>query len=129
MSVSPQGPLRRVLIASANPLFAKGLQKLVGQHGAGHDVEVHMASSLDEAVMAMESWNPGLVIVDYDEAGKPGDIQRAAFLNRFIAGERPMQVMLVSLGESGEVVVYDRRTLTPAEAEDWLDISWLHEQP
>jgi cytochrome c oxidase subunit II len=75
---------------------------------------------MEEAVAVLEDWQPNLVIVDYDDR----TIHRAAFLSHFIAGDRPMQVMLVSLRASGEVVVYDRRTLTPAQAEDWLDLPW-----
>jgi cytochrome c oxidase subunit 2 len=127
MSESTQNMPRRVLIASANPLFARGLQKLVLDRWTQRGAEVRIASSMDEAVAALDSWTPNLVIVDYDDVGRPGSIQRPVFLNHFIAGDRPMQVMLVSLGESGEVVVYDRRTLTPAQAEDWLDLPWLPE--
>ncbi|RPJ52064.1 MAG: cytochrome c oxidase subunit II [Chloroflexi bacterium] len=115
---------RRVLIASANPLFARGLQKLVAQRLENRNVEVRLASNMDEVTATLETWHPDLVIVDYDDAGKPGKIQREAFLSHFIAGDQPMQVMLVSLRASGEVVVYDRRTLTPAQAEDWLDLPW-----
>jgi cytochrome c oxidase subunit 2 len=79
---------------------------------------------MDEVTTALETWQPDLVIVDYDDAGKPGNIQREAFLSHFIAGDQPMQVMLVSLRASGEVVVYDRRTLTTAQADDWLDVAW-----
>ena len=125
MSESTQNMPRRVLIASANPLFARGLQKLVLDRWTQGGAEVRISASMEEAVAALDSWVPNLVIVDYDDVGKPGSIQRTVFLNHFIAGERPMQVMLVSLGESGEVVVYDRRTLTPAQAEDWLDLPWL----
>jgi hypothetical protein len=32
--------------------------------------------------------------------------------------------VLVSLKESGQVVVYDRRRLTFAQAEDWLSDPW-----
>lgn len=124
MSSPSQEPLRRVLIASANPLFARGLQKMVTQRWAGRNVEIRMAGSMEEAAAALEDWQPDLVIVDYDDVDRPGTIQRGAFLSHFISGERPMQVMLVSLRESGEVVVYDRRTLTPAEAEDWFDLPW-----
>jgi cytochrome c oxidase subunit 2 len=119
-----QEPERRVLIASANPLFAKGLRKMMAQRWEGRRVEVRLAASMDEATAALEDWDPDLVIVDYDDVDRPGNIQRGAFLSHFITGERPMQVMLVSLRESGEVVVYDRRTLTPAQAEDWLDLPW-----
>lgn len=124
MSESTQEPQRRVLIASANPLFARGLQKMVVQHWENRRVDVRIATSMDDATAALESWKPDLVIVDYDDVGRPGGIQRAEFLSHFIAGDRPMQVMLVSLSASGEVVVYDRRTLTPAQAEDWLDLPW-----
>ncbi len=117
-----QKPGRRVLIASANPLFARGLQKLVAHRWESRDVEIRLASTMDEVTTALETWQPGLVILDYDDPGKPGKIQREAFLSQFIAGDQPMQVMLVSLRASGEVVVYDRRTLTPAQAEDWLDV-------
>lgn len=124
MSESTQNPVRRVLIASANPLFARGLQKMVIDRWQRRGAEVRIAGSMEAAVASLDAWTPDLVIVDYDDLGKPGSIQRAAFLNHFIAGDRPMQVMLVSLRESGEVVVYDRRTLTPAQAEDWLDLPW-----
>jgi cytochrome c oxidase subunit II len=120
MSDSTQEPLRRVLIASANPLFARGLQKMVTQRWEGRGVEIRIADSMEQAAAALEDWQPNLVIVDYDDR----TIHREAFLSHFIAGERPMQVMLVSLRASGEVVVYDRRTLTSAQAEDWLDLSW-----
>ncbi len=123
---------RRVLIASANPLFARGLQKLMVQRWRSRSVEVRFAGTMQEISAVLETWRPDLVILDYDDegaAGKPGIIQREAFLSQFIAGARPMQVMLVSLRESGEVIVYDRRTLTPAQAEDWLDLPWAEPRP
>ena len=127
MSSSSEEPLRRVLIASANPLFARGLQKMVAERWKNRPVAFRIASSMDEAGAALEAWQPDLVIVDYDDV--TGNIQRGAFLSHFIAGARPMQVMLVSLRESGEVVVYDRRAMTPAEAEDWLDLPWRTAAP
>ncbi len=123
---------RRVLIASANPLFARVLQQLMGQHGQSRGVEVRIAGAMPEIVTVLEVWQPDLVILDNDDAGasgRPGPIQREVFLSQFIAGERPMQVMLVSLRASGEVIVYDRRTLTPAQAEDWLDLPWAAPNP
>lgn len=129
MSESTHEPLRRVLIASANPLFARGLHKMVSQRWEGRSVEIRLAGSMEEALAALETWLPDLVIVDYDEVSRPGAIQREAFLSRFIAGDRSMQVMLVSLNASGEVVVYDRRALTPAQAEDWLDLPWSPREP
>jgi cytochrome c oxidase subunit 2 len=111
-------PIRRVLIASANPLFAKGLEKIYGEHWGKGAVELSLANSMGETLTRLESWNPDLVIVDYDDR----TIHREEFLTHFIVGDRPMQVMLVSLQASGEVVVYDRRTMTPAQAGDWLSL-------
>ena len=113
-------PIKRVLIASANPLFAKGLEKIYGDKWGKDAVELRLANSMGETLSRLESWNPDLVIVDYDDR----TIHREEFLSHFIVGDRPMKVMLVSLQASGEVVVYDRRTLTPAQAEDWLNLPW-----
>ncbi len=114
---------RRVLIASANPLFGKGLRKIYGERWGKEAVEFELASSMGETLARLESWQPELVIVDYDDR----TIHREEFLSVFITGERPMQVVLVSLQASGAVVVYDRRTLTPAQAEDWLNLPWQPE--
>jgi cytochrome c oxidase subunit II len=109
---------RRVLIASANPLFGKGLEKIYGERWGKDSAEISLASSMGETLARLDSWKPDLVIVDYDDR----TMQREAFLSHFIEGELPMQVMLVSLQSSGEVVVYDRRSLTPDQAQDWLDL-------
>jgi cytochrome c oxidase subunit 2 len=77
-------------------------------------------TAMAEALSALETHHPDLVIVDYDDK----TINRDEFLNHFVAGKAPMQVMLVSLQESGQVVVYDRRTLTSAQAENWLNDPW-----
>jgi cytochrome c oxidase subunit 2 len=120
------GLFHRVLIASVNPLFARGLEKLITRHREGREVDIRLVGSMAEVIVALENWEPDLVILDFDDVDKPGAIQREAFLSRFFAGEQPMQVMLVSLSASGKAVVYDRRTLTPAQAEDWLDLPLMN---
>jgi len=105
----------KILIASANPLFRKGLEKMVlGRYGGSSVLRSTLNTA--ETLEMMEAWQPDLVIVDYDDKS----ISRAEFLQKFVTGDLPMQVMLVSLQASGAVVVYDRRTLTPAQAQDWL---------
>lgn len=115
MNQLPGRPARRILIASANPLFSRGLQKLLAERWS-RIPEMRLVSSMADTLQALENWLPDLVILDYDDRS----LNRAEFLNHFVAGETPMQVMLVSLQASGDVVVYDRRTLTTAQAEDWL---------
>ncbi len=118
MNNSRDRELQKVLIASANPLFGKGLERMLARQWAGQPHEVQFTKTMAETFAAIESWQPALVIVDYDDSS----INREEFLNFFVSGNQPMQVMLVSLQASGSVVVYDRKTLTPAQAEDWLSL-------
>lgn len=118
MGTVGMGLPRRVLIASANPLFGKGLQKIFQERWGTQAVVVGLTGSMGETLQAMETLQPDLVIVDYDDRS----MNRAEFLSHFVAGDRPMQVMLVSLRGGGSAVVYDRHTLTPSEAEDWLNV-------
>jgi cytochrome c oxidase subunit 2 len=114
------GQPHRVLIISANPLFREGLRKMYAERWEGKALIVGALTALAEAFSALETQQPDLVIVDYDDK----TINRDEFLNHFVAGKAPMQVMLVSLQESGQVLVYDRRTLTSAQAENWLNNPW-----
>jgi cytochrome c oxidase subunit II len=116
---------RRVLIASANQLFGKGLEKLFVQKWGSKAIQIRLATSMAETIYNFENWRPDLVVVDYDDH----TINRAEFLNHFVSDERPMQVVLVSLQANGRVVVYDRRTLTPDQAENWLDLPWFTNIP
>lgn len=115
-----QNQLRQVLIVSANPLFREGLRKMYTERWGGKALIVGMPTTMIEALSALATSVLDLVIVDYDDK----TINQGEFLNQFVTGKTPMQVMLVSLQESGQVVVYDRRTLTSAQAENWLNDPW-----
>lgn len=75
-----------------------------------------VVSSLDEAVSALEKLEPDLVIVDYDD----DNLNRDEFLARFVEGERKLRVVLLSLQEGQQALVYDRRTLAASKTDDWL---------
>lgn len=107
--------LRRVIIVSANPLFREGLRRVYAEKWRGRAEIVDTPHTLDEARQAIHTFMPDLVIVDYDDK----TINREAFLSHFVTERNPMQVMLVSLNESGEALVYDRKRMTPAQAENW----------
>lgn len=113
------GKQKRVLIASANPLFGKGLEKMILGRWGERRPSIRFTKSTAETLAAVEEWQPDLVLIDYDDK----TISRAEFMRQFGVDDRPMQVMLVSLQASGAVVVYDRRTLTPAQAQDWLNLA------
>jgi len=120
MSSNTGAQPRHVLIVSANPLFREGLRKVYAERWSGKAIITGMPTSMVETLSMLDTHQPDLVIVDYDDQ----TINREEFLNRFVAGESPMQVVLVSLIESGQVVVYDRRRLTPTQAENWLNNPW-----
>ncbi len=117
---SDQGKPRRVLIVSANPLFREGLRKMYAERWGAKAVIVAMPTTMAETLEALAAHQPDLVILDHDD----GAINRAEFMNKFVNEETPMQVMLVSLKESGQVVVYDRRRMTSSQAESWLNNPW-----
>jgi len=106
--------LRRVLIASANPLFRDGLQKLYIQQWSKSAELVGVTSSVDETMAALDELKPDLVIVDHDDKS----INRDDFLDRFVKSQSSIKVVLVSLNEAGQVVVYDRRQMSPEQAEE-----------
>jgi DNA-binding NarL/FixJ family response regulator len=110
----------RLLIASANPLFREGLRKLYSDRWSAQKVRVDMAGTMEETLRFLETHQPDLVIVDHDDK----TINRSEFLNRFVTGEMPMKVILVSLAASEPVVIYNRMQLTAAQAEDWLANPW-----
>jgi DNA-binding NarL/FixJ family response regulator len=111
---------RRLLIASANPLFREGLHKLYAPQWDRQNVRVEMTTTMEETLDFLECHHPDLVIVDHDDK----TINRGEFLNRFVTGEMPMTVILVSLAASEPVVIYNRMQLTAAQAEDWLANPW-----
>lgn len=119
MDTQNQSLHQKVIISSANPLFAKGLEKILQHRHREGQIEIRHVRSMEETVLGLEQWNPDVVVVDYDDH----TINRAEFLHHFVRGELPMRVMLVSLKASGVVVVYNRRTLSPDQAEDWLSLT------
>jgi len=121
MRRSEQKRPQRVLIASSHALFGQGLRSLLKERHQA-DVEViGVVSSLDEAMEALQTHNPDLIIVDYDDER----LNREEFLARFVEGEEKLRVVLLSLQSSEEALVYDRRTMAASQVEDWLE-EWTH---
>jgi chemotaxis response regulator CheB len=86
----------------------------------GQAIVIGTPSTMRETLISLETLDPDLVIVDYDDT----TINRDEFLDRFMEGESPMQVVLVSLGSTEPVVLYQRKRLTAAQAESWLTNPW-----
>ena len=87
-------------------------------------IVVGMVSTIDEALNALTTLRPDLVIVDYDD----NRVNRDEFLARFVEGEGRLRVVLLSLKEGGsEAIVYDRRTMAASQIEDWLEV-WTDDE-
>ena len=125
MSLAGPIPVRphRVLIASASPLFREGLRNVYARRWGPSAEVIGTPGTLEDVLIAMDGLEPDLVVVDFDDKA----INRAEFLNRFVSGRTPMKVVLVSLNEAKQVVVYDRRRLDAHQAESWLNNPWLEE--
>ncbi len=112
---------QRVLIASSHALFAQGLRSLLQSRKQTGVEVIGVVSSMEEVMLALEANNPDLIIVDYDDE----TLNRDEFLARFVEGEKKLRVVLLSLNEAQEALVYDRRTLAASEIDDWLE-EWTY---
>jgi cytochrome c oxidase subunit 2 len=120
LSFNPAKP-RRVLIASSHPLFGQGLRSLLQERRAAGVTVVGIVTNLEEALAALEKLTPDLIIVDYDDEV----LNRDEFLARFVEGEKKLRVVLLSLQSAREAIVYDRRTLSASQIDDWLE-EWTY---
>jgi cytochrome c oxidase subunit 2 len=115
---------RRVLIVSSHPLFGKGLRRLLEERGDIDVQVVGMVSDVEEAVAALKTYTPDLVVVDYDDER----VNRDEFLAHFMEGAGQLRVVLLSLKEGGsEAIVYDRRNMAAAQIDDWLK-EWTYSE-
>ena len=117
MTRSDQQKIRRVLIASSHGLFGQGLRSLLEERKQADVEVVGIVSNLDEALQALEKFNPDLLIVDYDDE----TLNRDEFLARFVEGEKKLRLVLLSLQSAKEALVYERRSLAAAQIDEWLE--------
>ena len=108
---------QRILIASSHALFGQGLRSLLLARQKADVEVVGMVSNLGEALAAIDMLEPDLVIVDYDDRA----LNREEFLTRFVGSEKKLRVVLLSLQNPEEAIVYDRRTMQAAQVDRWLE--------
>ena len=108
---------QRILIASSHALFGQGLRSLLLSRQKAEVEVVGMVSNLGEALAAIDMLTPDLVIVDYDDQA----LNREEFLTRFVGSEKKLRVVLLSLQNPEEAIVYDRRTMAAAQIDRWLE--------
>ncbi len=119
---SNSSAVRLALIVSGHPLFSAGLRSLLEQRRIAQIpgyINIQVAATVqrvDEAIAALNTLRPDLVIVDYDLY----EVSRTEFLAHFVESDTSVRVVLASLDESGSITVYDRHKYTLTEADDWL---------
>ena len=107
----------RVLIASNHALFGEGLRSLLQEREAGDVDVIGVVSSVDEATPFLEEQNPDLILVDHDDE----TLNREEILARFLETGKELRVVVISLHDGGqEALVYDRRTMSGSQVDDWL---------
>jgi len=119
-ATKPNRP-QRVLIASSHALFGQGLRSLLQSRPRSNVELIGVVTSVEEAMLALERQDPDLIIVDYDDSV----LNRDEFLARFVEGEKKLRVVLLSLNEAQDALVYDRRTLSASQIDDWLE-EWTY---
>jgi len=108
---------QRVLIAFSHALFGQGLRSLLEERKGSNVEIVGVVSNLEEAIATLDRLNPDLVIVDYDDER----LNREEFLAHFMEGDKKLRVVLLSLKDGGEAIVYDRRALEAIQIDDWFE--------
>ncbi len=109
---------RRILIASSHPLFGRGLQSLFEERWSSEVKIVGLVTNVTEAKMALLELKPDILIVDHDD----DSVNRDEFIAHFVESKEKMRLVLLSLSEGNEAIVYDRTTHEATEIQDWLTI-------
>ena len=116
LGISQSNP-RRVLIASNHPLFSEGLRNLLQERQSNPVDVLGVVSDMEETKKALDLLDPDLIIIDYDD----NKLNREEFLAHFVEGEKKLRVVLLSLQQGKQAVIYDRRTMAATQIDEWLE--------
>ncbi|PKO18262.1 MAG: hypothetical protein CVU39_02150 [Chloroflexi bacterium HGW-Chloroflexi-10] len=111
------GSEQKILIASINPLFTKGIERLLRLRNDSEYLKIRTAKSMQDILVAIKKWEPNLVILDYDNE----KISPKVFFDSFIESQYETQLLLLSLNNSETVSVYERNVISFEEATNWLE--------
>ncbi|HSM26347.1 MAG TPA: hypothetical protein VK856_15900 [Anaerolineaceae bacterium] len=109
-----------VLIASDNPIFRIGIVKLLSRRSDYPSLTIHQVKDIRDLIKKNSKLKPHLLIIDYDDK----NINKKQFLDSFFEDQHDSQLLLVSLKESGNVVLYNRKVFSTHQAHQWLQIPW-----
>ncbi len=111
-------PERRVLIFSKEPLFAQALRRLVEDNGL---TIVGLESCTDEAPTRIQMLRPDIIILNDTEISPP-------LLTTLLDCAPTVRVIRLTL-DGNLIRVYDRHQLVAYEAQDFVNILSIPEEP
>jgi cytochrome c oxidase subunit 2 len=109
-----------VLIASANSIFRKGIEKILSNRTDFNHLVIQQAGDIEEVLEKYSKYKPSILIIDFDDK----NINRKIFLNSFMDEQHNAKLLLVSLQQTGNVIFYDRQVLSTDQAHQWLQVPW-----
>ena len=109
-----------VLIASDNSIFRIGIVKLLSRRSDFASLDIHQVKDINDLIKKYSKLKPHLLIIDFDDK----NFNKKQFLDSFFEDQHDSQLLLVSLKESGNVVLYNRKLFSTHQAHQWLQIPW-----
>lgn len=109
-----------VLIASDNSIFRIGIVKLLSWRSDFASLDIHQVKDINDLIKKYSKLKPHLLIIDFDDK----NFNKKQFLDSFFEDQHDSQLLLVSLKESGNVILYNRKLFSTLQAHQWLQIPW-----
>lgn len=110
----------KVIIASANSIFRNGIERILSKRSDYESLTIHQVSDFISLKKKYSRIKPNVLIIDFDDQ----NINKKQFLDSFFDEKRDTQLLLVSLQEGGNVVLFKRQIFSTDQALEWLKIPW-----
>ena len=114
----------KVIIASANSIFRNGIEKILSKRSDFNSLSIHQVSEFQALKKKYSRIKPNILIIDFDDQ----NMNKKQFLDSFFDERRDTQLLLVSLLEGGNIVLFKRQIFSTDQALEWLKVPWNEDQ-
>jgi DNA-binding NarL/FixJ family response regulator len=114
----------KVFIASANSIFRNGIEKILSKRSDFNTLRIHQFAKLEDLIKKFSRIKPSILIIDFDDK----NLNKRQFLDSFINEKWDTQLLLVTLKEGGNVVLYKKQIFSVDQAFEWLMVPWNEDQ-
>ncbi len=114
----------KVIIASANSIFRNGIEKILSNRSDFNSLSIHQVSEFQALKKKYSRIKPNILIIDFDDQ----NMNKKQFLDSFFDEKRDTQLLLVSLQEGGNIVLFKRQIFSTDQALEWLKVPWNEDQ-